>query len=72
MTRSREHVARRTALHDAPEVHDCDPVAQMANHAEVMGDEQHREAEIGAQRGDQVEDLGLQRDVERGHRFVGD
>jgi hypothetical protein len=37
-----------------------------------VGDEQHRQAEPLAQVGQQVDDLRLDRHVERGHRLVGD
>ena len=39
---------------------------------EVVGDEDDRQAELALQVAQQVEDLRLDRDVERGHRLVGD
>ncbi len=39
---------------------------------EVVGDEQHRQAEAVLQVGQQVDDLRLDRDVERRHGLVGD
>ena len=39
---------------------------------EVVGDEQHRHAEPGLQVLEQLEDLRLHGDVERGRRLVGD
>ncbi len=44
----------------------------MAHHAEIVGDEQHREAEPVLQLEQQVDDLRLHRDVERRDRFVRD
>jgi hypothetical protein len=43
-----------------------------ANDAEIVGDEQQRHAEPLDHAGDQLEDGGLDRDVERGGRLVGD
>ena len=59
-------------LDDLAGVHDRDPVAQPGDHAEVVGDQQHDEPEPLLEVGDQVEDLRLDGDVERGGRLVGD
>src|ERR1017187_8529741 len=66
-----ERVARRQ-LDDLAEVHHRDPVAHVAHDCEVVGDEDHRQAELALQLAQQVEDLRLDRDVERGDRLVGD
>ena len=42
----------------------------MLDDGEVVADEQHREAEIALQVLQQVDDLRLDRDIERGHRLV--
>ena len=44
----------------------------MPDHAEVVADEQVGEPELGAQVVEQVDDLGLDRDVERRDRLVAD
>ena len=44
----------------------------LGHHAEVVGDEQHRDAELLPQAGQQLEDLRLDGDVERGGRLVRD
>ena len=44
----------------------------MAHDAEVVGDEEVGEPEVVLQVVEQVDDLRLDRDVERGHRLVGD
>ena len=49
-----------------------DPVGQVADDAEVVGDEQVARPALGLQLGQQVEDRGLDRDVERARRLVGD
>ena len=69
---SAKSVVGAARLDDPPGVHHRDPVAQAGDHAEVVGDQQHREAESLLQVGEQLEDLRLDRDVERGRRLVGD
>ena len=57
-------------LHDLARVHDADPVAQRADDAEVVGDEQDRGVRLGAQLADEVEDARLDRRIETGRRLV--
>src|SRR5438105_2676519 len=64
-----EHV--RSALLDGQAVlHDEDTVAEVADHPEVVRDEEVAEPGRALQRDEQVEDLGLDGDVECGHRLV--
>ena len=44
----------------------------MVNHAEVVGDEQDRDVRLGLNIGEQIEDLGLNGDIECRDRFVRD
>ena len=44
----------------------------MPDHAEIVADEQVRQAHLGAQAHEQVENLRLNRDIEGGDRFVAD
>ena len=67
-----EDLADRAFLHDAAEIHDRDAIAEMAHDGKVVADEEHGEAELAAQGGEQGEDLGLNGDIEGGDRFVGD
>ena len=57
-------------LDDAAEVHHRDPAADVAHDGEVVGDEEVREVEALLQLTQQVDDLRLDRHVERGHRLV--
>src|SRR5215207_10309249 len=66
MTRRRVDRRRRSALDDAAEIHHRDAVAEMPDDAEVVRDEEHREIELAAQAQEQVDDLRLDRNVERG------
>ena len=57
-------LARLGHLDERAEVHDRDPVADVLDHAHVVGDEQVGQAELALEAAQQVEDLGLDRDVE--------
>src|SRR3954471_2454921 len=56
---------RVALLDDLPEVHHRDPVAHPPDDSEIVGDEEVREPELLLQVLEQVEDLRLDRDVER-------
>ena len=72
MLRRGEDVGHRAALDDLAIVHDAHPVGHLAHDAEIMGDEQHRHVELGLELRQQLEDLRLDGDVERGGGLVGD
>jgi hypothetical protein len=57
-------------LDDAAQVHDGDAIRDVANHGQVVGDEEIGQTESGLQVRQQVHDLGLDRDVESGDGFV--
>ena len=59
-------------LDDPAEVHHRDPVADVADHREVVGDEEVGQAELVLQVDEQVDDLRLDRHVEGGDRLVAD
>jgi hypothetical protein len=59
-------------LDDPTQVHDGDAVADVLDGRQVVGDEQVGQVELVLQPLHQVEHLRLDRDVERGDRFVGD
>ena len=70
--RSREQLLHGRRLDDLAVVHDGDAIGQVGDDAHVVGDQHDRRAGLVAQLAQQVEDLGLHRDVERGRRLVGD
>ncbi len=70
--RTGEELAGGPLLNDPPGVHHRDLVAHLGNHPEVVGDEEHRRAGGALQRAHQLQDLSLDRNVERGRRLVGD
>ena len=55
-----------------PQVHHRDPVADVLDNAEVVGDENQRQVESVDQIGEQIEDLRLNGYIEGRDRFVGD
>ena len=59
-------------LGDPAEVHHRDAVADVLDDAHVVGDEQVGQAELALELLEQVQDLGLDRHVERGDRLVAD
>ena len=63
---------RRCDFHHLAQIEHDDPIAQVFDDVEIVGDEQHGEAEALAQVRQQIDDLRLNGDVERGHRLVGD
>ena len=64
---------RRLAdLDDLARVHHRGPVADRGGQLQVVGDEQHRQAELAAQVVQDRHHLGLGGDVERGRRLVGE
>src|SRR5881296_2426141 len=65
-------VPHAAALHDLPGVHDRHRVARLRHDAEVVGDQDHREVELALESLEEFEDLRLDHDVQRGHRFVRD
>src|SRR5581483_11505311 len=67
-----EKLARLGQLDDLPHVHDRDAVADVLDHAQVVGDEEVGQAESLLQLEHQVQDLRLHRDVQRRDRLVGD
>ena len=62
---------RRGNLDDLAQVHHRDAVADVLDHAQVVRDEEVGELELVLQVEEQVEDLRLDRHVERGDRLVG-
>ncbi len=59
-------------LDDLAEVHHGHAVGDVAHHRQVVGDEEVGQAELLLEVFEQVHDLGLDRDVERGPRLVAD
>src|SRR6478672_2806884 len=72
MLRRSEDLLCLRDLDDPTEIHDRDPVRDVAYDRELVRDEDHRETEAGHEIVEQVEDLRLNGHVERAHRLVRD
>ena len=57
---------------DLSEIHDQHAVGDILHHIQIMGDEDIRESQLPLQIQEQVENLRLDRFVERGNRFIED
>ena len=53
-------------------IHHGHAISNLRNYGKIVRDEKHREAELGAEFCEQVEDLGLDSDIKRGSRLVSD
>ena len=72
MVRAAEDGLRVADLLQAAEVHDRDPVGDVADNAEVVGDEDVAHAFLRLQLDEEVQDRRLHRDVERRGRLVAE
>ncbi len=70
MTRRPEQGLDRPVLDDTAEIHDRDLGCDMLDHCQIVADEHIGQAEVAAQLGEQVQDLRLDRYVERRGRLV--
>ena len=57
-------------FYDLANVHDGDAVTDVLNHTEVVGDEEIGEVKLVLELQEQIQDLGLHRDVKGRHRLV--
>ncbi|RMS50537.1 hypothetical protein ALP65_04624 [Pseudomonas aeruginosa] len=72
VSRGCEEFLAGSLLDDPPLLHDADAVGDAPDQVEVVGDQQQGHAQACLQVLEQIEDLQLDGDVERGGRFVGD
>ena len=72
MLRLRVERVRGRELDDLAEVHDHHAVGDVPDDVQVVRDEDVRQPEVVLEVLEQVEDLRLHGDVERGHRLVAD
>ena len=62
----REQFLDRRLFHLAAGIHHDDALRGFGHHAEIVGDQDHRRPELALQIEDNLEDLRLDGDVERG------
>ena len=67
-----EQVARGPRFHHLPRIHDGDAAGGFRDHAHVVGDQDQRHAALLLKVEQKVQDLLLDRHVQRGRRLVGD
>ena len=72
MSRLGEQLFGLADLDDRAEIHDGHAMRQMPDHAQVVGDEEDRQMQSALQVQQEIDDLRLHGDVERGHDLVGD
>ena len=70
MTRLVENLGHAAFLDDLARIHHADPVAHFEDEPEIVRYVQKRGAVFLAEFGDQLDDSGLDRYVERGRRLV--
>ena len=66
-----QDVAGRAFFDDAPQVHHGNPLAEIARHAQVVGNEDQRQAHFTTEAAQQIEQLRLHRDIQASDRLVG-
>ena len=64
-----EHIGR---FDEFAAMHDVDLVAQLGDHSEVMGDDEHGQIALAVEPAQHLDHLVLDRGVERGGRLIGD
>ncbi|SPT41531.1 Uncharacterised protein [Achromobacter denitrificans] len=72
MARRGEDIFNRAFLDNLPGIHHRHLLRNARHHAQVMGDQHHRDAQLGLQVGQQAQNLRLDGDVQRGAGLVGD
>src|SRR5437879_8290272 len=70
MRRRAEDLVHGADLHETSEVHHADTRRNVAHQTEIVRDHQVRRAERATQLGEEPDDRGLRRHVERRHRLV--
>src|SRR5262249_29200473 len=60
----------RSELDDLAEIHDRDPMGHVLDDGEIVADEEERQAELALQILQQIHDLRLDRNIERGDGLV--
>ena len=67
-----ENLSRFTGFNDFSLIHHGDAVRDVVDDAEVVRNENHRKTEVLLKLFDEIENLRLDRDIQRGDRFIRD
>ena len=65
-----DHLLGGADLDDATEVHHADPIAHTGDHPQIVGDEEIGDVPLALEAGQEVQDVGLDRDIERRNDFI--
>lgn len=65
-----EDIVAGSEFHQPSQIHDCHPVGDVANHADIVADEQACQVEPVAQLHEDIQNLRLNGDVQRRHGFI--
>ena len=71
MARRLQHLLRRSFFDDASCAHHRDTIGDLRYDTEIVGDEQQTELQFAAQAVQQIQNLFLHGDVERGGGLIG-
>ena len=72
MNSARQKLGHRRLFNLAAGIQDHDTLGDFGNHAEIMGDQDNRRTEAALEVQHQLQDLRLDRDIQRRGRLVGD
>ena len=72
MQRVAEDVLRSAILHQIAQIHNAHRVGDVLHHGQIVADEQVRQVVLLLDLLEQVDDLGLNGHVQRGHRLIAD
>ena len=72
MLRGAEKFPDGCMFNHSPEVHDGDVVSHLGNHPQIVGDQHHSHPSFGLKAPEEVQNLCLGGNVERGRWFIGD
>ena len=67
-----EDLCGQAKLNEPPGIHDPNAGTDGVDHGQVVADEHHGQPELLAQAHEQIQNLGLKRDIERGDRLIRD
>lgn len=65
-----QHIIRRALLDNATKIHDGDAITDMMDDGEIMGNENVGKLQLLLKVRQEIEDLRLDRDIQRRHGFI--
>ena len=71
MQRSSEDRFCRPLFHNSPEIHHRNAIAEPPHNRQIVGDKQNRQPHLFPQVHQQIDDLSLNRDVQRRDALIG-